>query len=91
MHFILLFPLITVKISGQNTKSPTRRLSKVEERWQTDQGPWDMRSHTAMSTLGRGGGGGSFLLPVYPGLGALQTGNANEHRQKEHLQEKPAL
>lgn len=32
MHFILLFPLITVKISGQNTKSPTRRLSK----WRKD-------------------------------------------------------
>ena len=86
MHFILLLPLITVKNCGQNTKSPTRRLSKVEERWQTDQGPWDMRSHTAMSALG-----GVFLLPVYPGLGALQTGNANEHRQKERLQEKPAL
>lgn len=64
MHFILLFPLITVKISGQNTKSPTRRLSKVEERWQTDQGPWDMRSHTAMSTLGRGRGAVSCFLYI---------------------------
>lgn len=34
---------------------------------------------------------GIFLASICPGLGALQTGNPSEHRQKENLQEKPAL
>ena len=39
-----------------------------------------------MSSLG--GAEAGFLLLIYPGLGVLQARNTNEHRPKEHLQEK---
>ena len=39
-----------------------------------------------MSSLG--GAEAGFLLLIYPGLGVLQARNTNEHRLKEHLQEK---
>ena len=42
--------------------------------------------HTTMSSLG--GAEAGFLLPIYPGMGVLQARNTNEHRLKEHLQEK---